>query len=231
MTAYLDGWTIAIDLDGTLVDTAPDLLAALNHVLSTQGLNAVPLSDIRSMVGHGAKAMIREGFSWNDTKVDEAELEDRLWPDFIQYYTHHICDESAIFPGALDTMANLARSGAKLAVCTNKTQSLAEQVLDTLNLSERFVAVMGADRATKRKPHKAHLLETIQAAKGRPERALLIGDSDTDERAAQNAELPFVFVSFGYGELTSNPLPTVRCVHSWNDVPTEVAHIAGALSA
>lgn len=226
MATPLTGWTIAIDLDGTLVDTAPDLLAALNHVLSAENLAEVPLSDIRAMVGHGAKAMIREGFRWNAAELDESELNQKLWPKFLDYYTAHICDHSVPFPGTLGALDELAGLGASLAVCTNKTQMLAERVLDALDISDRFVAIVGADRASQKKPNAAHLLETITAAGGRRSRALLIGDSDTDERAAQHAELPFIFVTFGYGDLTANPDPQVYRVQNWEDIPDTIKTIA-----
>lgn len=226
MTGTLDGWTIAIDLDGTLVDTAPDLCGALNHVLQLKELAPVPLNEIRHMVGHGAKAMIRQGLSWNGVGVDERQIEDTLWPAFIDFYTAHICDQSRVFPGAIEAMETLASRGAKLAICTNKAQGLAENVLDSLDLTTRMAAIVGADTASSKKPNAAHLYETIQAAGGTSERALLIGDSDTDERAARNAELPFIFVSFGYGELTPDPLPSVITVHDWSRVPTVVSEIA-----
>lgn len=226
MTRTLEGWTIAIDLDGTLVDTAPDLCDALNHVLHLKELAPVPLTEIRHMVGHGAKAMIREGLSWNGVDSDKHEIDQVLWPAFIEYYTAHICDKSRLFAGAADALDNLADQGAKLAICTNKTQLLAENVLNALSLTSKMSAIVGADKASARKPDAAHLEETVIAAGGTPTRALLIGDSDTDERAARNAELPFIFVSFGYGELTPNPLPSVKTVHDWSNVPFTVIEVA-----
>lgn len=226
MTGTLEGWTIAIDLDGTLVDTAPDLSNALNHVLALQSLSPVPLADIRSMVGHGAKAMIRKGLSWNGADIDDQAIDDVLWPAFIEHYTAHICDESRPFPGVTGAMDALIGAGAQLAICTNKSQTLAERVLDTLGFSSRMSAIVGADTASIRKPNAAHLFETIEAAGGTRCRALLVGDSDTDERAARNAELPFIFVSFGYGELTPNPLPSVKTVDEWSSIPTTVFNIA-----
>lgn len=226
MTGTLQGWTIAIDLDGTLVDTAPDLSNALNHVLSLKNLSPVPLTAIRHMVGHGAKAMIRKGLSWNGIDSDEQEVDELLWPAFIEFYTAHICDESRLFAGAAAALDTLTDQGAKLAICTNKSQTLAENVLNALSLTSRMSAIVGADTATARKPNAAHLKETIIASGGIIARALLIGDSDTDERAARNADLPFIFVSFGYGELTPTPLPSVKTVHKWSKIPTAVTEIA-----
>ena len=196
-TGSFEGWTILFDLDGTLVDTAPDLLGALNHVLTGMGLAPVPLAEVAEMIGHGARAMIETGLKAQGAALSAAEM-DAAFERFIAYYVANIAVHSRPFEGAADALDALREAGATLAVCTNKRQDLSEQLIEALGLTDLFDVILGADRATNRKPHADHVFETIAAAGGEPGRALFVGDSRTDERAARNAGLPFVFVTFGY---------------------------------
>jgi phosphoglycolate phosphatase len=196
-TGAFDGWTIAFDLDGTLVDTAPDLLGALNHVLGEAGLAPVDLPTIATLIGNGARAMMEKGFGVQGVTLPAAEM-DAAFDRFIAYYVDNIAVGSRPFDGCPEALDALLDAGATLCVCTNKRQGLSEQLLSELGLDGRFAAVVGADRATNRKPHQDHVFEAIAAAGGKPERALFAGDSRTDERAARNAGLPFLFVTFGY---------------------------------
>jgi phosphoglycolate phosphatase len=192
-----EGWTILFDLDGTLVDTAPDLLGALNHVLGHLGLAPVPLSEVAEMMGHGARAMIEKGVSTRGAVLTATEM-DAAFERFIAHYVDHIAVHSRPFDGAVAALEQLRSLGAKLTVCTNKRQDLSERLLGALDLTGHFDLVVGADRVSQRKPSAAHPLETIAAAGGDPAMSLFVGDSRTDERAARNAGLPFVFVTFGY---------------------------------
>lgn len=200
-----EGWTILFDLDGTLVDTAPDLLGALNHVLTGMGLAPVALDAVAEMIGHGARAMIETGLRTQGASLTAAGM-DAAFERFIAYYVAHIAVGSRPFDGAVDALDVLREAGATLAVCTNKRQDLSERLLEALGLADQFDVIFGADRATNRKPHADHVLETIMAACGDPARALFVGDSRTDERAARNAGLPFVFVTFGYEAETSEAI-------------------------
>jgi len=197
MKKIFEGWTIVFDLDGTLVETAPDLLGALNHVLAHEGRRAMQLSEIRGMIGHGAKAMIRAGFEASGDPALESEME-RLWGAFIAHYAANITRESHLFPHCLDALDELISLGASLAICTNKTQALSDQVIVELGVADRFKVIVGADSVPDKKPHGDHILLTVNAAGGIPAKAVMIGDSETDEKAAQNAGLPFIFVPFGY---------------------------------
>lgn len=192
-----EGWTILFDLDGTLVDTAPDLLGALNHVLTDMALAPVSLDAVAEMIGHGARAMIETGLKTQGAVLSATEM-DAAFERFIAYYVDHIADHSRPFEGAVEALAALREAGATLTVCTNKRQDLSERLIGALGLSHQFDVIFGADRATNRKPHADHVFETLAAAGGDPARALFVGDSRTDERAARNAGLPFVFVTFGY---------------------------------
>lgn len=204
-TRSFEGWTILFDLDGTLVDTAPDLLAALNHVLTDMSLEPVSLSAVAEMIGHGARAMIETGLKTQGAVVSAADM-DAAFERFIAYYVDNIAVGSRPFEGAVAALETLRAEGAALAVCTNKRQDLSVRLITELGLSGHFDVVFGADRATNRKPHSDHVFQTLAEAAGDPARALFVGDSRTDERAARNAGLPFVFVTFGYEAETAEAI-------------------------
>ncbi|RIJ22105.1 HAD family hydrolase [Henriciella barbarensis] len=194
----LSGWTIVFDLDGTLVDTAPDLHIALNHCLSEAGFESVPFESIRHMIGQGAKAMIEKGLAFQGVSQATTEVEP-LWQSFLDYYEANICSKSRPFKDATRSLEALTEMGATLAICTNKTQHLAETLIGKLGLTSHFASICGADSVPQKKPSGEHILYTVDRANGSPAKAIMIGDSQTDERAARNAGLPFVYVTFGYG--------------------------------
>lgn len=196
----LNNVTIVFDLDGTLINTAPDLQASLNHVLETYGYKSVSADVTQTLIGNGAKAMLRAGLSHQDITVKERAL-DEMFTLFLKYYSENIAVHSQPYKGCIAALDRLSAAGATLAVCTNKTQALADQLLSKLALAPRFASILGADSVKTPKPNGAHILETVKRAGGTPQRAVMIGDSQTDERAAHNGELPFLFVPFGYGPL------------------------------
>ena len=210
--------TIVFDLDGTLVDTAPDLVSTLNLLLAREGIAALPLSDARDMIGHGARALIARGFAAAGAPLDERKLS-ALFVDFIDHYLAHIADESRPFPGVLAAMDALAAEGARLAVCTNKRTDLSVALLDALDLTRRFAAIVGADAAPAPKPAAAHLITTIERAGGRVERAVMVGDSASDAGAARAAGVPLVLVSFGYTDTPARELGADVLIDHFGDLP------------
>ncbi|MEM5517410.1 phosphoglycolate phosphatase [Henriciella sp. AS95] len=197
-THELDGWTIIFDLDGTLVDSAPDLHAALNDCLTRSGYDPVAFDLIHGMIGEGAKAMIRKALTHQGEQVSETVVDD-LWGDFLNHYRENLCHLSSLYPGVETALDEIAAAGATLAVCTNKPQALSEAVLSGFGIFERFAAIVGADAVPDKKPNGDHVLEALRRAGGDQRRSMMIGDSQIDERAARNAGLPFVFAPFGYG--------------------------------
>lgn len=193
----LQGAVIAFDLDGTLVDTAPDLLGALNQIMEEEALPSVLPESARHLVGHGAGALLRHGFTLAD-RPWENDREKVLIGRFVEIYLERIVLESRPFPGVELALDALTRCGAKLVVCTNKRTDLALALLKGLELKERFEAVIGADLAPAPKPDGRHLLLAISAVGGRPDHAILVGDSGSDVGAARNAGVASVAVSFGY---------------------------------
>lgn len=193
----MQGWTIVFDLDGTLIDTAPDLAEATNHVLATLGLDRINELEIRPFVGHGALAMIEGAVKAHGRKLSERELHD-LFEVFIVYYSAHIADYSVPYPHVIATLEGLKARGATLAVCTNKMETQARAVLEAMKLDHYFSALTGRDSLGAYKPDPRHLTGTIALAGGRPETSIMIGDSETDIKTAKAASIPVVAVSFGY---------------------------------
>ena len=220
------GWTIVFDLDGTLVETAPDLHAALNHTLAQKQLAPVSLESIRMMIGDGAKALIRKGLAQNQAVIDEKEINQHLWPTFLDHYLANITRLSVPFDLCRETLQILQSCGANLTVCTNKAQHLAEQVLIGLELEKYFSATVGGDALAFKKPDGRHIVETVRKAGGDPARAIMVGDAWTDERAARDAELPFVFVSFGYGSLSNQPYDRLRSIDHWQNMQQALSELA-----
>lgn len=206
MTDLPLGDLVAIfDLDGTLVDSAPDLTAALNHVLEKRGLARVDPATVRPMVGHGAKALLVSGLGMQGHDFDEGEEGEAMVADFLDYYRAHIVDGSTLFPGVTACLDALEARGAALAVCTNKLESLALPVLKELGVLDRFDPVICRDSLPEYKPSPLPLQE-ILARTGRA-RGVMIGDTMTDVKAARAAGLPLFFADFGYGEF-DGPLET-----------------------
>lgn len=199
-----DAVLVVFDLDGTLVDTAPDLSGALNHCLELAELPTLSVEALRPHAGRGARAMLEEGYRQGGRIADESELRHAV-PLFLAHYEAHIADASRPFPGAVDALDRLAAAGLQLAVCTNKTEALARRLLEALGLDDRFAAICGSDSFAGRKPDPVHLLGTLALAAGTAARSVMVGDTDTDIEAARRAGLASVLVDFGY-----DPCPLAR---------------------
>jgi phosphoglycolate phosphatase len=189
--------TIVFDLDGTLIDTAPDLVATLNVILAREGLSEVPYETARTFIGGGARLMLERGLL-ADRRDPAPPLLNRLFDEFLAYYADHIADRSRPFPGLEQALDGLAARGCRLAVCTNKLEGLSIKLLGALGLTSRFATICGQDTYGIQKPDPLVLHKTIAAAGGTAARAVMIGDSATDIRAAQAAGIPVVAVDFGY---------------------------------
>lgn len=189
---------VVFDLDGTLLDTAPDLLRALNRILAEEGLAALRRTDVTGLFGHGARALIGEGFRRGDRRLDVARMPE-LVERFISFYASEIAVDTRPYPGLVDALTQLSRRGFGLAVCTNKREGLAHAVLDGTGLSSLFASVIGGDSLPEQKPHPKPLLEAIARADGSPDAAVMVGDSATDIATARAAGVPAIAVDFGYG--------------------------------
>ena len=191
------GLTVAFDLDGTLVDTAPDLIGATNHTLATIGLGPVPGDEIRAVVSYGARRMIERGLAMARSPAP-ADRRRRPAGALSLLLRRQHCRRQPALSRSDWTLHALAARGARLAVCTNKREDLSRLLLDRLGLASRFAAICGRDTFPVCKPHPDHLTRTITQAGGVAGNAVMVGDSDTDLNTARAAGIPFIGVSFGY---------------------------------
>lgn len=190
---------IVFDLDGTLIDTAPDLMASLNHSLAVGGIPPVATAGFNAFVSHGGLVMIEKAFAANKKPLTE-DGKRGFYKTFLEHYSATIPGQSVPYPGVLAALDRFEAAGYVLAICTNKHFATATALIGALGLAPRFAVITGQDTFAFRKPDPRHLLETIALAKGDPARALMIGDSQTDIDTAKSAGIPVVAVDFGYTE-------------------------------
>jgi phosphoglycolate phosphatase len=197
---------LVFDLDGTLADTAVDLISTLNAILAREGLAAIAFPDARAMVGAGARALVQRGLKANGVEVSEARLDD-LFTDYLAHYEAHIAGETVLYPGVTEALDRFAAAGWDFAVCTNKIEYPSVLLLTALGLAGRFKAICGKDTFSVSKPDGEALLLTIAKADGDRRRTIMVGDSKTDIDTARNAKTPVVAVNFGY---TDTPVETFK---------------------
>ncbi|MGD9669725.1 MAG: phosphoglycolate phosphatase [Hyphomicrobiaceae bacterium] len=198
--SLFSGATIVFDLDGTLIDTAPDLIGATNHVLAGLSLPPRPANAVEPWISFGARRMIEEALKQSGVRQSQTEV-DKLLGVFLDHYEANIASGSRPYPHVLDEISRLTSAGAKVAICTNKREALAFKLLDALRLTELFAAIIGRDTLPVSKPDPGHLIGTIERAGGRMERAIMVGDSGVDIATARAAGVPVVGVSFGYSDV------------------------------
>lgn len=215
--AYLKGATLVFDLDGTLVDTAPDLLRTLNHILGTVGCAPRPMDDIRPFMGLGARRIITEGLKASGQQATDAET-DVLFENFLGFYSENVAIESRPYPGVEAVLEAAGAAGARLAICTNKMEQLSHRLLTELDLYRHFRAVAGRDTFPVCKPDPAHLNGTVELAGGTLERTVMIGDSPTDINAARAASVPSVAVTFGYSEVSPAELGADALIDHYDEL-------------
>ena len=215
---------IVFDLDGTLIDTAPDLIDTLNVIFAREGLPPVPYEAARNAIGGGAKAMIARGVEAEGRSFSTQKL-DQMFADFIAYYSDHVADRSQAFPGLVDLLDALAARGCRFAVCTNKLEQLSVLLLRELKLADRFVAICGQDTFGIQKPDPEILRRTVAAAGGTIQHAVMIGDLNTDIRTARAAGVPVVAVDFGYSERPIAEFGPDRIISHFAELPASIAAI------
>lgn len=210
------------DLDGTLAETAGDLIGTLNVLLGREGLPDLPLAEAREMIGAGAKALIRRGFEAAGRDLNP-EKHEALFSDFLEHYGAHLCERSHLYPGVVAALDRLEADGFRLAVCTNKVEAHAVDLLDRLGIGSRFAAICGRATFPYSKPDPRHITLTIARAGGDPARAVMVGDSRADIDAAKAAGIPVVAVTFGYTDTPVDRLGPDRVIAHFSDLPGAVA--------
>jgi phosphoglycolate phosphatase len=219
------GRIVVFDLDGTLVDTAPDLINALNFVLDREGLPPVPLHSARHMIGAGSRKLIERGLELEGRAATPADV-DRLTADFIDHYAAHIADESRPFEGLESALDDLATRGYRFAVCTNKLEWLSKLLLERLGLAPRFSAICGADTFGVSKPDPAILQQTVVRAGGQLSAAIMVGDAGPDIGVARRASIPVIGVDFGYTEVPIADLKPDRVISHMSELRAAVEGLA-----
>lgn len=213
---------IVFDLDGTLIDTAPDLLDSLNHCLQRIDVPEVRPAEVARFVGFGGRTMIERACKAHGRPLLEAEL-DALYDLFLEHYAAGMPGRSRPFPGAVAALSRFSDAGFLCAVCTNKQEQLSKRLLDALGLVPRFAAICGADTFSHRKPDPRHLLDTIERSGGDRERALMVGDSRTDIDTAKAAGIPVVAVDFGYTDRPVREFEPSRIISHFDELTIDLA--------
>ena len=190
-------YTILFDLDGTIVDTAPDLMAAHNHVMKKFGHQQKKLSDIKSLAGRGAWVMMQKSFK---EKVQDEKLKKIMVSEFINFYGKNISNLSKPMEGIEDFLNWAKQKNISMAVCTNKQENLAVDLLKKLKMIDYFEFIAGSDTFEFSKPDPRHLTNVVEIIKGDIKKTIMVGDSEVDAQSAENAKVPFILVEDGYTE-------------------------------
>jgi len=217
------------DLDGTLVETLPDIHAVLAELLVEEGIAVPDRERVRRMIGDGARMLVVRALQAAGRASGEEDEIDRLHRRFVELYERHPCRYSAPFPGAVECLRHLRERGVRLGVCTNKPQRASEQLLDALGLAPYFSVVIGGDRAVRRKPDPEHPRAVLAALGENARHGLMIGDSRNDLLAARAAGLPCVLVRHGYGPDPADALGADRVIDDLSELPPLLS--AGALDS
>ena len=197
-------FTILFDLDGTLVDTAPDLMLAHNHVMKKFGYPTKSTEDIRNLVGKGAGALIGRSI-WGQakkefSKVLDENIKDEMVKEFVNFYGKNIVNESTLVTGVKDFLIWCKKQNISMAVCTNKQEHLSNDLLKKIGIYDFFEYVAGSDTFDYCKPDPRHLTNVIEILDGDVKKTIMIGDSETDANAAKAAEIPIILLENGYTE-------------------------------
>jgi phosphoglycolate phosphatase len=218
---------VVFDLDGTLVDTAPDLHAHLNEMLADLGRPGLALDEVRPMIGDGARMLLRRGLDESGGMPAGVDLE-ALFGEFLRRYTARPLRFGETFDGVPHALQALKGAGIKLGICTNKPQAPTDRLLAELDLARHFPVVIGGDSLPVRKPDPGHLQAVLDRLGAEPGRAVLVGDSANDVSAAAAIGMPCVLVSFGYTQTPARALGAARVIDHMGELPAALASLYGS---
>ena len=200
-------FTILFDLDGTLINTAPDLMNAHNYVMRKYGYKEKQLSDIKKLAGRGSKIMLTKSlYGKVDAEQKKINEIDAMTKEFIDFYSKNIADESTLKNGALDFLTWCKKNSISMGVCTNKQEHLSIDLLKKIKIYHFFDYVAGGDTFNHNKPDPRHLTDTIEILGGDINKTLMVGDSETDSNASKAANIPFILIEDGYTEKKTNEI-------------------------
>jgi len=223
MTAFRN-LSLCFDLDGTLIDTAPDLVRVLNAVIAEENLPETEFDEARKAVGYGSRALINGALARESKTLPEARIDD-LQKLFLKLYANDICHLSTPFPGVVDTLKALKLQGAALSVCTNKPGYLARPLIETLGLSSLFVRVVGGDDLVRNKPYADHIWKAA-GHRGRNRKIIMVGDSRPDVLSARNAKVPSIVMSYGYSTIPVIKLGADCILRNFREIPDAVIELS-----
>jgi phosphoglycolate phosphatase len=220
---------IVFDLDGTLVDSAPDLIDSLNVILAREGHAPLPLEEGRKLVGAGGRVLIRRGFEISGASLSESRLEE-LFASYLATYEQHITDKTLFYPGAVAALDRLAAAGWSFAILTNKYEHPAVKLVKALGAYSWFKTICGQDTFPVSKPNGATLRLTIEKAGGDFERSIMVGDTITDVTTAKNAGRPVIAVDFGYADRPVADMAPDRIISHFDELFDAVASVQEGFS-
>lgn len=217
--------TIIWDLDGTLVDSAPDISIAINHVLHNNGLPELSLAQVRTMIGNGVGALIRRGFKAVGHPVAGDELH-KMETQFLKQYVPNAANKTSLYPNVKETLARFAQAGFAQGICTNKPVAPTQAILKQLGIEHYFAAVVGGDSLAVKKPSPEPLYECMEILGANSSNTVMIGDSAVDSAAAHSAGIPLVFISHGYCHVTPSELRASLLIDRFEDLSiNELSHL------
>jgi phosphoglycolate phosphatase len=212
----MNDFLLAFDLDGTLVDSVPDLTNSLNLVLHEHGYPSLTRDEVAPMVGDGVPALVARAFAARGGPVEEAT---EALPRYIAIYEANATNETRPYPGVVETLQQLRQRGYRTAICTNKLQQATIMVLQGLGLADLFDALAGGDRYPVRKPDPGHLTGLVHELGGSVERTAMIGDSENDAAAAHAAAVPLVLMRYGYARAAPETLGAAAVLDRFDELP------------
>lgn len=213
----MKNYTIIFDLDGTLIDSAPDVCRALNRTLVSYGRRSHETEEVKEYLGQGARVLMEMALKKTGS-VPSSDVIDKLTSDFLTDYAANPVVDSTIFPGAIPVLNELQNQGAKLAICTNKPSITTAPVLERFSLGSYFDAIVCPDHVENRKPHADHIRATVEAVDGNIQNAIMIGDSENDIDAAINADIPSIAVTFGYAHRKHEDLGATALISHFDEL-------------
>jgi len=215
---------IVFDLDGTLIDSVPDVRNALNRTLASEGRRPLTPAEVQGLVGEGARVMFEKAWAATGDALADGAF-DVLFDRYAGFYLAHPADETVIYPGVVEVLEGFAADGVTLGICTNKPQVLSVAVLEALGLDGLFAAVIGGDATEHRKPDARHVLETLAPMGADAGDAAYVGDSAIDVAAARNADIPVVVVSWGYRHVPATELGADAVIDHFSELPSVLSNI------
>lgn len=215
---------IVFDLDGTLVDTAPDIAQTMNVLLARRGRRLLEVGEVHKFIGQGIRVLMARALTATGAPGQDGEMA-AMVDEFLVHYKANIANHSSLYPGVLTALETYRSAGVTMAVCTNKLEAPSRLLLESLGVTEYFAAIVGGDTLPVRKPDPSHLLETVSRAGGTASSAIMVGDSEADVAVARAANIPVIGVSYGYTQTPMAEIGPDRLIDHFDQLDAAVAEL------